>query len=189
LKRLYIAIIGVFGLGLVLAGQGLDVRIDGQRLRIGAPRLRFMVGDALVRLRDGATVQYEFQLTARTAKDGKVLARSLERFAVSYDLWEEKFAVKKLGSEPKAISHLSAAAVEAWCLDNTSLPTAVVGSQSFWLRLDYEAVVASNGTETPEDSGFTLTGLVDIFSRRTRTEQPRGSAEVGPLRLETLKKR
>jgi len=43
--------------------------------------------------------------------------------------------------------------------------------------------------EQTENSGFTLTGLIDIFSRKTRTEQLRGSEDVGPLRLESLKRK
>jgi len=174
----------------MVAGQSLTVRIDGPQLRIAAPRLHFLVGGALSRLHDGATVKYAFQLEAKADKNGIVLARTQEQFAVSYDLWEEKFAVTKLGSAPRSISHLSAAAAEAWCIENVAIPVAALGAnQSFWVRLDYRVDDSGSATEQSDNSGFTLTGLIDIFSRRTRSEQLHGSDEVGPLRLESLKKK
>ena len=154
-------------------------------MRIAAPRLHFLVGEPLNRLRDGATVKYEFQLTAKTDRSGGVLTRSAEQFAISYDLWEEKFAVMKLGSSSRSVSHLSAAAAEAWCVENTSIPVAAINSnQPFWIRLDFQVNNAAALPDQVDNSGFILTGLIDIFSRRTRSEQLHGSEEVGPLRLE-----
>jgi hypothetical protein len=177
-------------LGSVLAAQTLTARIDRDQIRIAAPRLHFVAGAALDRLRDGATVNYDFQLTARTDKNGKLVARSEERFAVSYDLWEEKFAITKLGPSPRSVSHLSAAAAEAWCVENTSLPiSSLSANQSFWLRLDYRVEDSPASAEQPDNSGFTLSGLIDIFGRKTRGEQLRGFEEVGPLRLDNLKRR
>ena len=174
----------------MLAGQSLTARIEGDQLRIAASRLHFLVGEALNRLHDGATVKYEFQLTAKTDRNGRVLARSAEQFAISYDLWEEKFAVTKLGSSSRSVSHLSAAAAETWCVENTSLPVAAIsGNQPFWIRLDYKLDNSAASPDQGENSGFTLTGLIDIFSRRTRSEQLRGFEEVGPLRLENLKRK
>jgi len=173
----------------LLVAQSLAVRIDGDQLRIAAPRVHLIAGDALNRLRDGATVRYELQLTARSERTGRVLARTQERFAVSYDLWEEKFAITKLGSPGRSISHLSSSAADVWCVDNISIPLApVTGDQPVWIRLDYR-VDDSVAPEPADNSGFTLSGLVDIFSRRTRSEPLRGSEEVGPLRLDSLKKK
>jgi len=176
-------------LAILLLAQSSAARMDGDQLRITAPRLRFLSGEALNRLRDGVTVKYDFEITA-TDRDGNVLARSQQQFAVSYDLWEEKFAVTKLGSSPRSISHLSASAAEAWCVDNTPLPIAGLNpNQTFWVRLEYRLDTGAASAETSDNSGFTLSGLVDIFSRRARGEQLRGSEQVGPLRLDNLKKR
>ena len=174
-----------------LVAQSLSARIDRDQLHISTPRLHFLTGEALERLRNGATVRYELQLTARTERNGKVLTRALEQFAVSYDLWEEKFAIAKLGASPRSVSHLSAAAAEAWCIENTSMPVAgLSGNPSFWLRLDYQAdSPAASSADQPGNSGFTLSGLIDILSRRTRAEQVHGFEEAGPLRLENLKKK
>jgi hypothetical protein len=190
LKRLATFSICIVSLVATLTAQALSVRIDGDQVRVVAPRLHFLTGEPLDRLHDGATVQYEIQLTAKIDKNGRVLARTVQQFAVSYDLWEEKFAVKKLGANPRTISHLSAAAAEAWCLDNTSVPSSLIGAtQPFWIRLDYQSDTSASPANQTENSGFTLTGLVDIFSRRTRSEQVQGFEEVGPLRLESLKRK
>jgi hypothetical protein len=180
----------VVAVASIVAAQSVMARLDGNQLHVVAPRVHFLLGEALQKLRDGATVNYELQLTARVEGNPKLLARSIEHFAVSYDLWEEKFAITKLGDSPKSVSHLSAPVAEAWCVDNTSLPVGVLpAAQPFWVRLDYRAAdsVSSNGTS--DNSSFTLGGLVDIFSRRTRSEQVHGSEELGPLRLADLKKR
>jgi hypothetical protein len=174
----------------LLVAQSLAVRIDGDQLRIAAPRVHLIVGEALNRLRDGVTVRYVLQLTARADRAGKLLARTQERFAVSYDLWEEKFAVTKSGSPARSISHLSANAADVWCVDNVSLPLATLtGDQSLWIRLDYRVDDSVAPADPPDNSGFTLSGLVDIFSRRPRSEPLHGSEEVGPLRLDSLKRK
>src|SRR5262249_12506366 len=138
---------------------------------------------------DGATVKFAFQLTALADRNGKVLARGDEIFAVSYDLWEEKFAVTKSGPSAKSVSHLSASAAEAWCFDNTTLPVSLLGDQSFWIRVDYRAVDSGASIGQSDNSGFTLSGLIDIFSRRTRGEQLHGSEEIGPLNVEKLRRK
>jgi len=190
LKRAAASLLCLVALVTMLAAQSLTARVDRDQLHVAAPRMRFLTGEALNRLRDGATVTYEFQLSARSERAGKVLARSQERFAVSFDLWEEKFAVTKVGSSARSVSHLSAAAAEAWCVENTSLPVAALpANEAVWLRLEYRADSSIVTSDQPDNSGFTLSGLIDIFSRRPRSEQVHGSEELGPLRLENLKKK
>src|SRR3989442_5549256 len=114
LKRAATSLLSVAALSSMMAAQSLTARIDRNQLRVPAPRLHFLTGEALERLRDGATVKYDFQLTVRSDRNGKALARAEEFFAISYDLWEEKFAITRIGSSPRSVSHLSAAAAEAW---------------------------------------------------------------------------
>ena len=190
MKRLTATLLFITSLAALLAAQSLIARVEGDQLRIAAPRLHFLLGESLSRLRDGATVRYAFQLTARVERTGRVLARSEEQFAVSYDLWEEKFAVARLGASPKSVSRLSAAAAEAWCIDNTTLNISTLSaSQLFWVRLDYRTDDSPIPVDPSDNSSFTLSALIDIFSRRTRNEQLHGAEEIGPLRLDSLKKR
>lgn len=174
----------------VLAAQSLTARIEAEQLHIAAPRVHLLTGEALLRLHDGATVNYELQLTARADKTSNALARAISRFAVSYDLWEEKFAIIKLGGSPKSVSRLTAAAADAWCVDNTSLPIAALPpSQQFWIRLDYRAEPSGAVAEQVANSSSTLSSLIDIFSRRQRNEQVIGSEDLGPVRLSELKRK
>ncbi len=190
MKRLAAFVISLLALVSVLAAQTLTARIEGEQLHIAAPRVHLLTGEAFQRLHDGATVNYELQLTARADKAGKALARTIARFAVSYDLWEEKFAITRLGGSPKSISRLTAAAAEAWCVDNISMPVAALPpAQPVWIRLDYRAELSGVPSEQSENSNSTLSSLVDIFSRRPRGEQVHGSEDIGPLRLGDLRKR
>jgi hypothetical protein len=189
LKRTGAFVTLLFALVSALVAQTLSARIEGEQLHIAAPRIHLLTGEAFQRLHDGATVNYELQLTARADKAGKALARAISRFAVSYDLWEERFAITRLGSSPKSVSRLTAAAAEAWCVDNVSMPIGVLPpTQPFWIRLDYRAEPSGVPSES-ENSSSTLSSLVDIFSRRPRSEQVHGSEDVGPLRLGDLRKR
>ena len=173
-----------------LIAQSLTASIVGEQLHVTGSRIHFLTGEALQRLRDGATVTYQLQLTARPERAGKLLGRAAERFAVSYDLWEEKFAVTKLGGSPKAVSHLTSGAAEAWCIDNTSMPVGVLPpNEPFWIRLDYRAEEAGTPADPADNSSFSLSSLVDIFSRRTRGEQVHGTEELGPLRMADLKRK
>jgi hypothetical protein len=187
LKPRAVSLLLLVALVSIVMAQSVVARIEGNQLHIAAPRVHFLIGEALQKLHDGATVSYELQLTARADGSVKALARSVEHFSVSYDLWEEKFAIAKVSGTAKTISHLSASAAEAWCVDNTSLPAGVLPpSEAFWVRLDYRADEPAAPTEAA-NSSFTLGGLVDIFSRRVRREQIQGSEEVGPLRLRDLR--
>jgi hypothetical protein len=190
LRRCAVYIALVFVIACVVVAQSATARIEGEQLHLVASRVHFLTGEALQRLRDGATVNYEFQLTARPERSGKLLGRAANRFAVSYDLWEEKFAITKLGASPKAVSHLTASAAEVWCIDNTLMPVGVLPqNEAFWIRLDYRAENAGTLADQTDSSSFSLSSLVDIFSRRARGEQLHGSEEVGPLRLNDLKRK
>lgn len=172
-----------------LSAQALTVRIDRDQLRIAAPRTHFLVGEPLDRLHNGASVNYVFQVVVSPERSGRALTRVQHRFTVSYDLWEEKFAVSRLDPSPRSVSHLSAAAAEAWCLDNLQLPVSQIpADKPFWIRLELRTEEPKTAAED-NNSGFTLSGLIDIFSRRSREEQLRRYEEVGPLRLSDIKKR
>jgi len=60
---------------------------------VATPDLHFLTGKPLERLRDAATVVFLSQITLYSDSHGTVFRRIPERIIVSYDLWEEKFAV------------------------------------------------------------------------------------------------
>lgn len=175
-----------------VAAQTLIPRLNGDSIHVTAPRLRFLTGRPLDRLKNGAAVSYAGQLTLSVNANVSVFARSLERFGFSYDLWEEKFAVSRLaGSEPKrSASHLAAAAAETWCLDQLAVPTAGLSAdRPFWLRLEMRAEEEREAASNIPDPGVMLTRLIEIFSRPARPQQPRWIEEAGPMRLADIRKR
>jgi hypothetical protein len=177
-----------FGLAKGMGTEGLDVRLADGLLRVSAPKLKFVTGQPLERLQNGAPVPFAFQLAVSTDRWASVLSRDIERFVFSYDLWEEKFAVARMGHPRKSVSHLSARAAEAWCVDELSLAPAGIGpEQPFWVRLDVRAENPAEQAELDRQESMSLTRLIEIFSRRTRGEQNRWTADGGPFRLSELR--
>lgn len=180
----------LFMLGLVLAvsgarswGQSMNVSLTDGELAIRAPGLRFVEGESLRRLQDGASVGYIFRLVASDRRAGPSLETAEVRFRVSYDLWEERFAVARAGSDPAAISHLTATQAEDWCIESLRLSSERLAQGQFWIRLDYRVEASDADRDGDGDSLFTLGGLIDKLSRRRSQEQPAGSLEAGPFRL------
>jgi hypothetical protein len=175
---------------LALDAQSLSVRPDADQLRIGAPQLRLLTRDVLDRLRDGASVGYSFQIALSADREGETLDQITYRFVFSYDLWEEKFAVTRLEPSPRAISHLSAAAAEAWCLNALVIRSERLNADRlFWVSLNYWADAPRSPASTADDSGLTLGGLIDIFSRPNLRQPVNGSRQAGPFRLSDLRKK
>jgi len=123
-----------------------------------------------------------------TGSRGAVLARATGRFAVSYDIWEVKYAVTRLASAGKSVSHVSAAEAESWCLDSLILADAGLSPDStFWIRLEVRTEEPDEAPASGEESGVTLARLVDMFSRTQRDGDARRRAEAGPFRLRDLR--
>jgi hypothetical protein len=173
-------------LPLPLSAQTLTVRAVSDALHVRSSGLGFIAGPVLGRLQDGRSVRVDFELTVLEKPQGAVVARGQQSFNLSFDLWEQRFAVTRIGPMPRSISHLTARAAEDWCLDNLTVPLtsmARVGRDTpFWVRVDYR-VEDRSSTQGAEDSTFTLQTLIDVLSRRSE-EQNRGkSVEAGPFRL------
>ncbi len=187
--RYFIAALTAFDLlGLGISSAGLSVRSSADELHVAAPRLHFLTGKSLQRLHDGAAVPFDFQLTVAAGSRNNVVARALERFVVSYDVWEEKFSVVRLRDLRKSGSHLSASAAEAWCLDNifassTNLPA----GQPLRARLEIRAAEQKEPAIMPQDNGISLTALIEVFSRPTRPQQEHWALESAPFRLADLR--
>ncbi len=174
-------------LGGGLFAQSIAVRLDSGHLRISAPQMHFLSGKPLERLHNGSSVVYAVQATLLGDQKTSVLHRSAGRFAVSYDLWEEKFAVVRLGKPGQSATHLSAAASESWCLNNLAVPApSLAPDLPFWLRLEVRAEDPREAAAGDDEPAFNLARLVELFSRPPRRDQPRWQEETGPLRLRDL---
>ncbi len=170
---------------LPLAAQSITVRAAGDLLHVRAAALSFIEGRMLERLQDGRAVRIDFELTVLESADGPVVATAQHAFNVSFDLWEERFAVSRVGTPPRAISHLRARDAETWCLDNVTLPIAALGrfgrDAPFWVRIAYR--VQDPAAPTAGESSLTLWTLIDVLSRRADDPQSGRSAAGGPFRL------
>jgi hypothetical protein len=167
--------------------QTLTVERQGKQLRVSAPQLHFLEGAPLEQLHNGASVTFEFTLTF--AAGGAATSRVQERFIVSYDLWEEKYSVVQAGSSGRSTSHLSAAAAEAWCLDNMPLPLPALGAdKTFSIKLEC-SIVDPEDSSGENSSVLTLASLIDVFSRKKQPAPLHWEATSVPVRLSDLKER
>jgi hypothetical protein len=169
-----------------VSAQTLTVETVGDALRIRAPAFSFLKGDPLSRLKDGRSVRVELAAMVLTAPGKSAAATTRRIFALSYDLWEERFAVTALDARSQSASHLMLAAAEAWCIEQLAIPISALGGLArdlpFWVRLEYRILDGDVATDS-EGSGYTLQALIDLFSRRRKTESSPNAVEAGPFRL------
>jgi hypothetical protein len=167
------------------SAQALTVDTLGDALRIRAPGLNFLKGDPLTRLRDGRSVRVELAALVLPGPGKPAAAAARRVFALSYDLWEERFAVTVLDARSQSVSHLALAAAEAWCVEQLVIPLSAIGALGrdvpFWIRLEYNILDGATGLDSPEP-GYTLQGLIDLLSRRQKTDTSSHALEAGPFR-------
>src|SRR5262245_57974686 len=167
--------------------QALATSVSGEAVHVRAPGWSFLDGEPLARLKDGRTVRAEITVMA-IAAPGRTPITTVKRvFSLSYDLWEERFAVAIAGARAAAISHLTEAAAEAWCVDQTSIPLASLAGirdARYWIRLEGRILNGDDAGE-PDDSGLTLQRIIDTLSRRKKNESAVRATEGGPFRLPT----
>ena len=171
---------------VLVAGQSLTVRAMDGALHVRIPQLGFIEGPVSERLQDGRSVRIDFELTVLEKPQGPSIAKAQHSFNVSFDLWEQRFAVTRIGTPPRSISHLTARAAESWCLDNVTVPLTALGRFThdvpFWVRLEYRAQ-NRDPASNENDSTFTLQTLIDVLSRKRANQEQGKSLEAGPFRL------
>jgi hypothetical protein len=155
-------------------------------VHVQAPGFRFIEGAVLARLKDGQSVRVEIEVRVLDGPGGAAAAVGRQICALSYDLWEERFAAAVTGGPTRSNSHLTAAAAEAWCLRQAAVPLHELGTlgrdRPFWIRVEFRMV---NGVESPpEPRGLTLRGIVEALSRRGQPGEVSRSMDAGPFRLQ-----
>jgi hypothetical protein len=169
-----------------LFAQALTVTVSGDAVHVRAPAFRFLQGDALGRLHDGRSVRIDVRLDILARREGPATASAEQSFNVSFDLWEERFAVTRVGQPPRLVTHLTSTAAEAWCVDNVTVPTTALGASRdapLWIRLALRIHNDPPVGEADGDPSLSIRRLIDALSRRSRTEEPARILEAGPLRL------
>jgi hypothetical protein len=172
-----------------LAVPRLLIRREGTAsLRIAAPQMRFLTGKPLEQLKNGASVGFISQITMTASESASsVLARGLDRFIVSYDIWEEKFSATRPGPPVRSASRLSVPACEAWCLDEMlPVPSTLTADKPFWIKWELRAEDPKEWATIVDQPGINLNRLVELFSRPPRSQQPPWVEIAGPMRLQNL---
>lgn len=185
-----------FASGFLFAmwAEDLAVHWRNDEIHVTAPKLHFLSGQALNRLKNGAAVPYDFQLSVWTEQRPSPIGRVAERFVISYDLWEEKYSVTKIRPnaplrEGLSISHLSAAAAENWCVDHIAVPAAgLSGTQPFRVKLEVRTVEPKQAAGVMNESGVSLSRLIDVFTHPVRPDQQRWALEAGPFKLDDVRR-
>jgi hypothetical protein len=167
------------------SAQVMTIETVGDVLKIRAPGFSFLQGDPLARLQDGRSVRVELAAMVLAAPGKSPAATARRVFALSYDLWEERFAVRTVEARAQSVSHLPLAPAEAWCVEQLAIPLSALGALGrdlpFWIRLEYRVLDADSAPD-PSNSGYTLQALIDALSRRRKTESSTHALEAGPFR-------
>lgn len=181
---------GIAILAAAVPAEQLSLDLRGDLLFASARKLDLIQPRLLSQLKQGATVAFDFQLALWVGDHSSVSRRAFERFVVSYDLWEERFAVTTLRKPQARATGLQAAHIGAWCLQNLGLPSPrLVPADKLWLRLEVRAVENRHDVElTPED-GLSLTSLIEVFSKGAKSGEARWTLESGPISFATLRAR
>ena len=188
-RQLMIALLGAPAV-LGLSAPPLLVRLDGDYVHVSAPQFQFLTGKTLDRLHDGASVGFLGQITLSLDRNATVQARSVARFALSYDIWEEKFSVIRFGQTRRTASHLSLDAAQNWVVDNLTLNASdIPQDRPFWLRFELRAEDPRDALGIIGGSGISLTRLIEVFSRPAGAAQPRWTLDAGPLTAADLRQR
>lgn len=168
------------------SAQTVTVDTVGEALKVRAPGFSFLQGDPLARLKDGRSVRVELSAMVLAAPGKSPAATARRVFSLSYDLWEERFAVTTVDARAQSASHLMMAAAEAWCVDQLSIAVGTLGALGrdlpFWIRLEYRILEGDSASEAAEP-GYTLQALIDVLSRRRTTGASAPPLEAGPFRL------
>ena len=167
--------------------QSTAVLVVGDALHVTASGFGFIRGEVLARLRDGRSVRVDLELSVLAKPRTAPAAQSRQTFVLSYDLWEERFAVTHASTPAQSISHLTSSAAEMWCVERLSVPLSALGrlgrDSPFWIRLASRSQEMADPPDSDNDTVFTLRGLIDALSRRTPTDDATQSIEAGPFRL------
>jgi hypothetical protein len=167
-----------------LAVQAVSIATTTTSLQVKAPAFTFIDGPVLLRLRDGQTVKVDLELTVLARRSDGIVAQRRQTCQISFDLWEERFAVARSEPAVRAVSHLSAREAEALCIGGLAVPLSSLGQlsrdSSFWIKLSSREQVPS--AAAPDEAGLTLGRLIDFLSRRREADVTR-SMEAGPFRL------
>lgn len=176
---------------LARAASKLIPIYDGDNLHVAAPPdWHFLTGRPLQRLKDGATVVYLAQLGLYddASFQRPIRLAEMDRFAVSYDIWDNaKFSVTMLTKTRRTSPNLPAASAEAWCLENMAISASnLEQTRRFWLRLEMHVTDQKDLSSVVAGPGISFAELVLRLAKKAGADDPPMMLEAGPLRLADL---
>lgn len=169
------------------SAQILGLTWDDGKIRVTAPMFHFVDGPIVERLKSGNSAAFTVSVTVSTDSRKRILKQASEKFVLSYDLWEEKFAAALPSRKLGPVSHRTPAGAEAWCLDQLSITAAELPSKKpLWFSLEVKAA------ERPQDEDAqvptSLSSMIDLFGRNRPKEARRWLTEAGPVELDQIPK-
>lgn len=189
LRRAALVAITVIACAAVrLPAQSVTVTRVGEAVAVRAPGFSFIKGETLLRLKDGRSVRVDLDLDVLPRPGEPAATQARQAYVLSYDLWEERFAVTQVGPPSRSIAYLTSAGAEAWCLEQLTVPVSALGRLGrdlpFWVRLGYRVLDADSVPPSDGGGDFTLRGMIDALSRRRKADASSHSIEAGPFRLQ-----
>jgi hypothetical protein len=176
-------------MAVVARGDSLKVGLRDGLVVVDVPRMDLFRGSILTQLKNGKAVAFDFHLALWTGSKTNIRRRAFERFVVSYDLWEEKFAVTNLRKPRANAAGLTPRQVEFWCLQHLSMPAPdLTGEENAGARLDVRAVDSDHEVDLFANDGLNLTGLIELLSRPARKDENRWTFESAALRVSELRR-
>jgi hypothetical protein len=176
------------GAGALAQTRAVWLTRDRDTVHVRGDRLGILAGPPLGRLKDGRSVRLDLEVATAATQGGPFTTHAQRRLVVSYDLWEERFAVARLDPPARSISHLTAQDAEAWCLDQLAAPASAFArggaGARLWVRLMYRFENDDQSATADDDGGVTLRGLIDRLSRRGDGGAWAGTIVSGPVRLD-----
>jgi hypothetical protein len=179
-----------------LVAQQLDFRLEaGNLIRISVPGFQFLSGKPLERLKNGSSVSFLAQLSISTDANRTIEQRAITRFALSYDIWEERFSavrypLSRVEEASRKSSPLSGAAIQNWCIESLSVDASRIPlDQPVWVRLELRVEDTKDTGGLIGEPGISISRLIDLFSRPARTSQDHWQLDAGPIRLMDLKRK
>jgi hypothetical protein len=186
----YVPATALLFLLLPLRAQTLEPRLEKGNLRGSLLDWKFLDARTLQRLRNGQTVTLDFQL--QLIDGAKTVNRAIERFVLSYDLWEENYsAVQLTQAAPRtpayATSRLKQETLANWCLGRIKIPVTLMDKDR---KMTLQLEVRSAGLNLPNplraQGVIDLAALVEIFSRPPDPKEMRFTAQSQPFTLGAL---
>ncbi len=181
-RAVFLSAMPVLALVPALYADSLAAKWRGDQLFVSAAGLDLVREPLFGRLMNGGTVAYDFHVALWVGNKNTVRRRAFERFVVSYDLWEEKFAVTGLRNPRIAARNLKAREVGAWCLEHVALHAAdLKPADNLWVKLEVRAADPRRDSRLLEPDGVNIANLIGLLSGPARAGEQRWTAESSQL--------